>query len=101
MSASNRRMRFHWSLPSSGVADQRRGARLRTEIDQFAHLDRQRDFCVRADELGLDSVLLPIGFQRADPTVLATVFGLATRRVNLMPASRAAVISPTHFVQQV
>lgn len=101
MPAHNRRMRFHWSLPSSGVADNRRGARFRTEIDQFADLDRQRDFCVRADELGLDSVLLPIGFQRADPIVLATVFGLATERVNLMPASRAAVVSPTHFVQQV
>lgn len=101
MPATNRRMRFHWSLPSSGVADRRRGARFRDEINQFEHLDRQRDFCVRADDLGLDSVLLPIGFQRADPIVLATVFGLATKRVNLMPASRAAVISPTHFVQQV
>ena len=95
------RMRFHWSLPSSGVADRRRGARFRTEINQFADLDRQRDFCVRADELGFDSLLLPIGFQRADPMVLATAFGLATKRINLMPASRAAVISPTHFVQQV
>lgn len=101
MRANARRMRFHWSLPSSGVADQRRGARFRTEINQFADLDRQLDFCVRADELGLDSVLLPIGFQRADPMVLATVFGMATKRLNVMPASRAAVISPTHFVQQV
>jgi alkanesulfonate monooxygenase len=101
MPANTTRMRFHWSLPSSGVADQRRGARPRSEINQFADLDRQRDFCVRAEELSLDSVLLPIGFQRADPTVLATVFGLATKRVNLMTASRPAVISPTHFVQQV
>jgi alkanesulfonate monooxygenase len=101
MPANTRRTRFHWSLPSSGVADQRRGGRSRDEINQFADLDRQRDFCVRADELGLDSILLPIGFQRADPTVLATVFGMATNRLNLMPASRAAVISPTHFVQQV
>jgi alkanesulfonate monooxygenase len=101
MPANTRRMRFHWSLPSSGVSDQRRGARLRTEINQFADLDRQRDFCVRAEELGLDSILLPIGFQRADPIVLATVFGLATKRINLMPASRPGVISPTHFVQQV
>jgi alkanesulfonate monooxygenase len=101
MQANARRMRFHWSLPSSGVADRRRGARLRTEINQFEDLDQQRDFCVRADELGLDTLLLPIGFQRADPIVLATAFGLATKRVNLMPASRAAVISPTYFVQQV
>ena len=101
MPTNGHRMRFHWSLPSSGVADHRRGARFRTEIDQFADLDRQRDFCVRAEELGLDSVLLPIGFQRADPIVLATAFGLATTRINLMPASRPSVISPTHFVQQV
>ena len=101
MQANARRMRFHWSLPSSGVADRRRGARFRTEINQLEGLDQQRDFCVRADELGLDTLLLPIGFQRADPIVLATAFGLATKRVNLMPASRAAVISPTHFVQQV
>jgi alkanesulfonate monooxygenase len=101
MSANTRPMRFHWSLPADGVADKRRGARFRTEINQFGDLDRQRDFCVRADELGLDSILLPTGFQRADPTVLATVFGLATQRLNLMIASRSAVISPTHFVQQV
>jgi alkanesulfonate monooxygenase len=101
MHTHTRRMRFHWSLPASGVTDLRRGARFRTEIDQFEDLDGQRDFCVRAEELGLDSVLLPVGFQRADPIVLATVFGLATERINLMPAARSSVISPTHFVQQV
>jgi len=94
-------MRFHWSVPASGVNDQRRGSRFASEIDQLANLSQQRDFCVRAEELGLDSVLLPIGFQRADPIVLATVFGLATERINLMPASRPTVISPTHFVQQI
>lgn len=101
MPVNVRPMRFHWSLPSSGVADKRRGARFRTDINQFADLDQQRDFCVLADQLHLDSVLLPIGFQRADPIVLATAFGLATERLDLMIAARAAVISPTHFVQQV
>lgn len=101
MPATTRPMRFHWSLPSSGVSDKRRGARKWTEINQFADLDRQRDFCVRAEDIGLSSVLLPIGFQRADATVLSAVFGLATERVNLMIASRPSVISPTHFVQQI
>jgi alkanesulfonate monooxygenase len=101
MPGTTRRMRFHWSLPSSGVSDKRRGAREWTEINQFADLDRQRDFCARAEDLGLTSVLLPIGFQRADATVLSAVFGLATERVNLMIASRPSVISPTHFVQQI
>lgn len=101
MPATSRRMRFHWSLPSTGVADKAKGSNFRTEINQFADLDRQRDFILRAEELGIDSILLPIGFQRADPTVLAAVFGMATERINLMPASRPGVISPTHFVQQI
>jgi alkanesulfonate monooxygenase len=101
MPAHNRRMRFHWSLPSSGVADQRRGAEPRNELNPVADLGRQTEFCERADELGIDSLLLPIGFQRADPTVLATAFGMTTTRVRFMTASRPSVISPTHFVQQV
>jgi alkanesulfonate monooxygenase len=94
-------MRFHWSLPSTGVSDRRKGADLRTEINPVGDLDRQRDFCQRADAWGIDSLLLPIGFQRADPSVLATAFGLVTERVRFMTASRPGVISPTHFVQQV
>lgn len=101
MPANTRRMRFHWSLPSTGVADRRKGANPRNEINPVADLDRQRDFCQRADALGIDALLLPIGFQRADPSVLATAFGLATERVRFMTASRPGVISPTHFVQQI
>jgi alkanesulfonate monooxygenase len=101
MSDLTRRMRFHWSLPSTGVADPKKGSHPRIEINPVADLDRQREFCVRADEFGIDALLLPIGFQRADPTVLATAYGLATKRVKFMTASRPAVISPTHFVQQI
>lgn len=101
MSANTHRMRFHWSLPATGVADRRRGADPKNEVNPVADLDRQREFCQRADALGLDSLLLPIGFQRADPNVLAAAFGLATQRIRFMAASRPAVISPTHFVQQV
>ena len=101
MPANTRRMRFHWSLPATGVADKRRGADPKNEVNPVADLDRQREFCQRADALGINSLLLPIGFQRADPSVLATAFGMATERVKFMTASRPGVISPTHFVQQV
>jgi alkanesulfonate monooxygenase len=94
-------MRFHWSLPSTGVADPKKGSHPRIEINPIGDLDRQRDFCRRADAIGIDALLLPIGFQRADPTVLATAYGLATERVRFMTASRPSVISPTHFVQQI
>jgi alkanesulfonate monooxygenase len=98
---NTRRMRFHWSLPANGIQDRRRGAIFRDELNPVADLDSQREFCRRAEALGIDSLLLPIGFQRADPTVVATAFGLATERVTFMTASRPSVISPTHFVQQV
>jgi alkanesulfonate monooxygenase len=101
MPTTERPMRFHWSLPAQGVADRRRGGRFKDEANPIADLEDQRAFCQRADELGINSLLLPIGFQRADPTVLATGYGLATNRVKFMTASRPPVISPTHFVQQV
>jgi alkanesulfonate monooxygenase len=94
-------MRFHWSLPSTGVNDQLRGAQDRTTINPVTDVDRQREFCQRADALGIHSMLLPIGFQRADPTGLALAYGLATERLKFMAASRPAVVSPTHFVQQI
>jgi alkanesulfonate monooxygenase len=94
-------LRFHWSLPSTGVSDRLRGAQLRKEINPIADLDRQREFCRLADRVGIDSLLLPIGFQRADPMGLAIAYGMATERVRFMVASRPSVVSPTYFVQQI
>jgi alkanesulfonate monooxygenase len=67
----------------------------------MAGLSAQQAFCLRAEELGIDSVLLPTGFQRSDPTILAGVFGAATKQLTLMVAARTGIISPTYFVQQV
>jgi alkanesulfonate monooxygenase len=66
-----------------------------------ADLSAQQEFCQRAEELGIDSVLLPTGFQRPDPITLAGVFGAATRRLTFMVAARTGIVSPTYFVQQV
>ncbi|HEV2783892.1 MAG TPA: LLM class flavin-dependent oxidoreductase [Actinophytocola sp.] len=99
--ADSGRIRFHWSLPSTGVSDRGKGASARTAINPISDLDRQRDFCRRAEELGIDSLLVPIGFQRAEPACVATAFGLATERIKFMMASRPSVVSPTYFVQQV
>ena len=95
------RLHFHWSLPATGFADARKGAHDKKTVNPVSDLDDQRAFCQRAEALGIESLLLPIGFQRADPTVLATAYGLATRTIKFMTASRPGVISPTHFVQQV
>lgn len=95
------RLRFHWSLPGSGVKNKLRGAHARAGFDPMADLPAQQDFCVRAEAAGIDSVLLPIGFQRPDPITLAGVFGAATKQLTFMVAARTGIVSPTYFVQQI
>ncbi|WP_158882271.1 LLM class flavin-dependent oxidoreductase [Amycolatopsis anabasis] len=94
-------MRFHWSVPGTGAADATRGAQDRRDIDPMADLDAQLELCRLADRGGIDQLLLPIGFHRADPITLATHFATATRRVRFMVAVRPGIISPTYLVQQV
>jgi alkanesulfonate monooxygenase len=94
-------MRFHWSVPGTGVRDPLRGATDRAFVNPVEDIDAQRELCQLADEGGIDSLLLPTGFQRADPIALATYFGGATRRVRFMTAIRPGTISPTLLVTQV
>jgi alkanesulfonate monooxygenase len=83
------------------VANQLRGATPRFQGNPVADLPAQQDFCRQAESAGIDSMLLPIGFQRPDPITLAGVFGTATTRLTFMIAARSGIVSPTYFVQQV
>ncbi|HEX5120000.1 MAG TPA: LLM class flavin-dependent oxidoreductase [Pseudonocardiaceae bacterium] len=78
-----------------------RGVNPGTPQDPTADLAGQLDFCRRADQFGIDSILLPIGYQRPDPVTLAGVFGAATERLRFMVAARSGVVAPTYFVQQI
>jgi alkanesulfonate monooxygenase len=100
MATKSARMRFHWSLPTV-TANRLRGVTSGAVPDPTADLAGQLEFCRRADELGIDSILLPIGYQRPDPVTLAGVFGAATENVRFMVAARSGVVSPTYFVQQI
>ncbi|HEY1570271.1 MAG TPA: LLM class flavin-dependent oxidoreductase [Pseudonocardiaceae bacterium] len=100
MATTLARMRFHWSLPTA-TANRLRGVISGSAPDPTADLAGQLEFCRRADELGIDSILLPIGYQRPDPVTLAGVFGAATKNVRFMVAARSGVVSPTYFVQQI
>lgn len=95
--ATNSRMRFHWSLPPVSATNQLRGV----VSGPAPNIEEQLDFCRRADALGIDSMLLPIGYQRPDPVTLAGVFGAATENLRFMVAARSGVVSPTYFVQQI
>lgn len=100
MAATGSPLRFHWSLPNAG-GERMRGTRSYLDNDPAADFPGQRDFCRQAEDSGMDSLLLPIGFQRADPLTLAGIFGSMTKRLTLMVAHRSGIVSPTYFVQQV
>lgn len=100
MRTDDRSLRFHWSIPATGGVDPTRGAQPRERTNSLPDVDVHVAFCQLAEELGIDSVLVPIGYFRADPVTMAAVLGTATERVRFMLASRSGIVSPTYFVQQ-
>jgi alkanesulfonate monooxygenase len=64
-------------------------------------VEAQADFCRRAEECGIESVLMAFTFTRPDPVVLSMALGMITRKMKFMVAVRSGIISPTLFVQQI
>lgn len=94
-------LRFHWSVPGAVGKKGIRGAAARAETSSLPDVGAHVEFARSAEESGMDSVLVPIGFYRPDPVTMATVMGAETSRVKYMLASRSGIVSPTYFVQQV
>jgi alkanesulfonate monooxygenase len=92
-------LRFHWSLSQAGTPF-RRTARTE-ELSGLLPFDAQLELCRCADECGIDSLLMAIGFTRPDPIVLSAALGRKTERVKFMVACRPGLISPAAFVQQI
>jgi alkanesulfonate monooxygenase len=93
------RLRFHWSL--SQVGDTFRRAKPTSEQTGLPNFDEQIDFCRRAEENGIESLLMAFGFTRPDPVVLSAALSVFTEKIKFMIACRSGVISPTTFVQQI
>jgi alkanesulfonate monooxygenase len=64
-------------------------------------LEAQFELCRQAEESGIDSVLMAIGFTRPDPLLLSVVLGIGTETIKFMVACRAGLVTPTYFVQQI
>jgi alkanesulfonate monooxygenase len=92
-------LRFHWSL--SQVGDKFRRANATRDMKGLFSLQTQIEFCQAAEESGIDSLLMAVGFTRPDPMVLSTALGMETEKIKFMIACRPGVISPTAFVQQI
>src|SRR5258705_11787924 len=92
-------MRFHWSMSSAG--EHLKGSKARGTVSGFPNVEAHVRFCQHAEECGIEALLTPFGFHRADPIVLAATLGAMTARIKFMVAVRSGVCSPTLFVQQV
>ena len=92
-------LRFHWSL--SQVGDKFRRANATADMKGLFSFETQIEFCLAAEQSGIDSLLMAFGFTRPDPMVLASALGQQTGRIKFMVACRPGVMSPTVFVQQI
>ena len=95
----SRPMRFHWSLSQAGQP--RRRSQATTAQTGLPPFEAQLALCRRAEECGIDSMLMAIGFARPDPMVLSAALAAETESIKFMVACRAGLVSPTMFVQQV
>lgn len=91
-------LRFHWSLSQAGNTFRRSQATAR--MSGALPYDAQLSLCRLAEECGVESMLMAIGFTRPDPLLLTTVLGGDTSRIRFMVACRAGLLSPVSFVQQ-
>jgi alkanesulfonate monooxygenase len=92
------RLRFHWSL--SSVGDTMRRANAAANTSGVPDLAVHRQFASRAEEVGIESLLVAFGFSRPDPVTWAAALGSCTRTVKFLVAVRSGIVSPTYFVQQ-
>jgi len=91
-------LRFHWSLSQAG--DKLRRAQATVKMSGLLDIQQQIQVCRHAEENGIESVLMAIGFTRPDPLQLAIAIGLQTKKIKFMVACRSGLISPTFYVQQ-
>jgi alkanesulfonate monooxygenase len=93
------RLRFHWSL--SSVGDTMRRANAAATHSGLPDLRKHQQFARRAEECGIESLLVAFGFSRPDPMGWAAALGACTDKVKFLVAVRSGIMSPTYFVQQV
>lgn len=106
-------LKFHWMLPKSGEVaigvpqTPQQAARFRVEstnIDSPAArpvMDGWVHFAERAEEAGIESVLVALNRYEPDPLVISCALGRATKQLKFIAAYRSGLMQPTTFVQQI
>jgi alkanesulfonate monooxygenase len=94
----NQPLRFHWSLSQAG--NKFRRINDPKELSGLINFSDQLNLCIKAEENGIDSMLMAIGFTRPDPLVLTIVLAQETNKIKFMVAVRSGLITPAYYVQQ-
>src|SRR6266704_1453326 len=99
--AEDKPLRFHWRLPYADEASGIARADQRTTITiGLPDPKAQTYFCQKAEESGIDSLLLDFGFAKPDPMLLAAILGQEAKTIKFIIAYRSGLFSPAMFVQQ-
>ncbi len=96
MTAISTPCRFLWVLPISSQTHAT-GAR---ETDSF-DIDGMIKFCQRAEELGIEQLLVGVGFHVPESFAYLATLIRETKKIKFLIAYRAAIVNPTTFVQLV
>jgi alkanesulfonate monooxygenase len=106
-------LKFHWMLPKSGEVvvgisqTAKEAARFRVESTNSdspaarPEMGGWLHFATRAEEAGIESVLVALNRCEPDPLIVSCALGRATTRLRFIAAYRSGLMQPTTFVQQV
>jgi alkanesulfonate monooxygenase len=86
---------------SPATARYRREALLRASPAACPDMDGWTRFARRAEESGIDSVLIALNSHEPDPLVVSCALGQVTRNLKFIVAYRAGLVQPTSFVHQI
>jgi alkanesulfonate monooxygenase len=96
------KLQFHWRCLDGSEAKAKDHSVMRHDVARGSvDLESQARFCREAEDLGIDSLLMNVGYAVPDPLLLATSLAARTQRIGFMSAFRPGLMSPTLFVQQV
>lgn len=106
-------LRFHWMLPKSGEValgarqTAQEAARYRIDSSSISspaarpEMEGWVHFARRAEEAGIESVLVALNRYEPDPLMISCALGQATKQLKFIAAYRSGLMQPTVFVQQV
>jgi alkanesulfonate monooxygenase len=90
-------LKFHWCAPRGDGNTKASGNDVAAELD----LDGLSDFTQEAEDLGVESLLMGIGFHLPDPLPLIGALVRDTRKITFILAYRPGLLPPTLFAQVV